>query len=115
MTTDTFLNLYKTLVHPQLENGNIIWGAFYIIDQGKVENVQRAATRLLPSIRHLSYEQRLCTLNFPSLKYRQLCGDMINVYRPYHNMFNLDQSQFFILDVSSKTRDHPFKLFKQQN
>ena len=80
MTSDTFLNLYKTLVRPQLEYGNTIWGPFYTTDQIKVENVQRAATRLIPSIRHLSHEQRLLTLDLPSLKYRRLHGDMINVY-----------------------------------
>ena len=63
MTTDTLLNLYNTLPCPQLEHGNIIWGPFYITDQVKVENVQRAATRLLPSLRHLSYEQRLCAIS----------------------------------------------------
>jgi len=50
MTIVTFL---KTLVHPQLEYGNTIWGPFYTVDHFKVENVQRAATRLLPSITHL--------------------------------------------------------------
>ena len=114
MTSDIFLNLYKTLVCPQLEYVNAIWGPFYITDQIKVENVQRAATRLIPSIRHLSYELRLRTLDLPSLKYRRLRGDMINVYRFLHNIFNLDQSQFFIIDVLSRTRGHPFKLYKQQ-
>ena len=50
----------------------------------------------------------------PSLQHRRLQGDMINVYRLLHNMFNLDQAQFFTLDVSSRTRGHPFKLYKQQ-
>ena len=36
---------------------------------------------IVPSIRHLSYEQRLLTPDLPPLKYRHLCGDMINVYR----------------------------------
>ena len=111
MTSDTFLNLYQTLVRPQSEYGNTILGPFYTTYQIKVENVQRAATKLIPSIRHLSYEQRLCTLNLPSLKYRCLCGDMIKFYRLLHNIFNLDQSQFFTIDVLSRTRGHPFKLY----
>ena len=114
INTDTFLNLYKALIRPQLEYANVIWGPFYSVDQNKVENVQRAATRMIPSIRHLSYEQRLRILNLPSLKHRRLRGDMINVYRLLHNMFNLDQAQFFTIDASSRTRGHSFKLYKQQ-
>jgi len=79
-----------------------------------VENAQRAATRLVPSIRHLSYQQRLRALDLPSLKYRQLRGDMINVNRLLHNFFNLDIIHFFTLNHSSRTRDHTFKLLKDQ-
>ena len=61
MSIDTFLRLYTTLVRPHLEYGNVIWGPFYTLDQIKIENVQRMATRIgmVVSIKHLSYEQRL--------------------------------------------------------
>ena len=40
MSTNIFLSLYKTLVRPHLEYGNVIWGPFYRIaqnfDGGKV-------------------------------------------------------------------------------
>jgi len=71
LSSDTFLSLYKSLVCLQLEYGNAIWGPFYSVDQTKVENVQRTATRLVPSIRHLSYEQRLRALDLPSLKIKR--------------------------------------------
>jgi len=93
----------------QLDYGNAIWGPFYSVDQTKVENIRRAATRLVPFIRLLSYEQRLRALDLPSLKYRRLRGDMINVFRLLHNLFNLDVTQLFILNHSSRTRDHTFK------
>jgi len=35
---------------------------------------------------------------------------MINIYRLLHNMFN----SVFTLDISSRTRGRPFKLYKQQ-
>ena len=68
-TKNFYLHVYRhffevsyiatTLVHPHLEYGNVIWGPFYTLDQIKIENVQRMATRMVVSIKHLSYEQRL--------------------------------------------------------
>ena len=44
--------LYKALVRPHLEFGNVVLGPFNRADQLLVERVQRKATRLVPSIRH---------------------------------------------------------------
>ena len=86
LTKETFLCLYKAIIRPQLEYGNVIWGPFSVLDQAKVERVQRRTTKLVPSIKHLSYQQRLEVLNLPSLKYRRLRGDMITVYNIFHNI-----------------------------
>ena len=49
ISIDTFPSLYNTLIRPHLEYGNVIWGPFYVLDQNRIENVQRAATRLVSS------------------------------------------------------------------
>ena len=77
LTPLTFSCLYKTIVRPILEYGNIVWGPNYKLDEDLVEKVQRKATKLVPSIRHLPYKERLRCLGLPSLKYQRLCGDMI--------------------------------------
>ena len=69
LSTDMLPILYKSLVTPLLEYGSLIWGPFYILDQRLVENVQQRATHLVPGIGHLSYIDRLKTLNIPSLAY----------------------------------------------
>ena len=51
--------LFKSLVRPHLEYGNLVWGPFNRTDQKAVERVQRRATRLMSSIRHLEYPTRL--------------------------------------------------------
>jgi len=114
LSTDTFLNLDKVLVRPQLKYDNAIWGPFTELIKLKIENVQRAAIRLVSSITHLSYEQRLRTLDLPSLKYRRLQGDMTNVYSLLHSIFNLDQVLFFTINYSLRIRGHTFKLLKEQ-
>ena len=35
------------MAHPILEYGNIIWGPHYLMDQKKVETIQRRATKLV--------------------------------------------------------------------
>ena len=58
---------YKSMVRPILEYNNVIWGSYYILDQCKLEGVQRRATKLVPSLRDESYINRLTILNLPSL------------------------------------------------
>ena len=49
ISNETFLRLYKTLVRPQIEYGNVIWGPFFFsLDQDKIEQIQRKATKLVP-------------------------------------------------------------------
>ena len=73
--------LYKSLVRPVLEYGNIIWGPFYNHDIIQVEKVQRGATRLISSLRHLPYIGHLSTLNLHSLNYRHKRYDMIYLFQ----------------------------------
>ena len=47
----------------------------------KIEKVQMRATKLLPQIKDLSYQERLRALDLPTLKYRRLWGDMIELYK----------------------------------
>jgi hypothetical protein len=46
-----------------------------------IENIQRRATKLIPGLSDLSYEDRLRRLKLPSLSYRRSRGDMIEVYK----------------------------------
>ena len=73
----TLPRLYKALVRPHLEYGNIIWHPHYQMDKLAVEKVQRRATKLVPHLKHMSYEQRLVALRLPSLLFRRRRGDMI--------------------------------------
>ena len=108
---ETFPYLYKSIVWPTLEYGNLIWGPFYLLDQQKIENVQRKATKLTQEIRHLQYEDRFLFLKLPSLYYRRYCGDMIMTFNLIHYHFNLDPSLFFT-PSHTFTRGHQFTLYK---
>ena len=59
MDKEMFLNLLKSLVRPYLEYATTIWSPIYKKDAIQIENVQRRATRLVTSLKHLSYSERL--------------------------------------------------------
>ena len=83
----------------------------YKIDKDLIEKVQRKATKLVPSIRHLSYEERFQHLGLPSLKYRRFHDDMIMTYNLLHGHLDSDESLFFTRSWNA-TRGHMYKLFK---
>ena len=110
--TFTLPLLYKTLVRPHIEYGNLVWGPFNRADQKLVERVQRRATRLVSSIRHLPYEERLRRLRLPSLYYRRKRGDMIFMYQLFNGGVDVNPEDFFSLVKGGTTRGHPFKVQK---
>ena len=109
---EMIIKLYRSLVRPQLEYGNAIWGPYYTIDQKSIEGIQRRATKMIPHIRQYTYQQRLQFLNLPSLCYRRLRGDMILLYQITHS--NTDDSllDLFMTASVATTRGHNFKFFK---
>ena len=42
---DMVTRLFKSLIRPILEYGNLLWGPFYSTDQQAIEGVQRHATK----------------------------------------------------------------------
>ena len=104
--------LFKSLVRPHLEYGNLIWGPHNRTDQKLIERVQRRATRLVSRLRHLPYQERLRSLRLPSLYYRRKRGDMIFTYQLFHDGVDADPEDFFCLASDSITRGHPFKVQK---
>ena len=72
----TISTLYRTLVRPHLEYGNVIWGPHYRNDIIQVESIQRRATKIIGNLGHLSYGERLRRLKLPSLVYRRKRGDI---------------------------------------
>ena len=107
----TFCLIFKAVIRPLLEYCNSIWHPHLSRHVKEIESVQRRATKLIPSLKHLSYSERLRKLKLPSLQFRQLRGDMIETYKIISHKYDINPSTFFSLSAST-TRGHSFKLTK---
>jgi len=86
-------------------------------DIEKIEKVQMRATELIRALSSHSYEERLRVLQLSTLRYRQLKGDMIQLYKYVNNKYDTN----FVLKLQYKsmlekqydTRSHRYKLVPQ--
>jgi hypothetical protein len=108
-----FIRLYKTLVRPLLEYGNVIWYPRLKRQSAMIERVQRRATKLIYELRDNTYEERLRILELPSLKARRVRGDLIQTYKIFNDIDDIDRITFFELNPTNITRNSLDKIFIQ--
>ena len=113
LSAKTLITLYKSRVRPIIEYGNTVWQPYLKKDITAVENIQRRATKMLPGLANLPYEERLKQLKLPSLQYRRKRGDMIETWKFLQKIYKADCPWFTLVENSS-TRGHPLKLKKQR-
>ena len=109
LTEELFATLFKSLVRPILEYGHSVWNPHLKTLSQEVERVQRRATGLLGSLKHLSYPERLQKLELPSLEHRRKRGDMIDAYKYIHGHYDCATPTLPFSDVT-QTRGHSLKL-----
>merc|ERR1712200_363117 len=73
----------------------------------KIENVQRRFTKLIKNFHNLPYEERLKLVNLPSLEYRQLRGDMIQVFKIARKFYDCSSTE----SIFEYTNNTKFKKF----
>ena len=106
--------LFKTLVRPILEYGNSVWSNGLKKYRNLVENVQRKLTKHIAGLQEISYEDRLKLIKLPSLEYRLLRGDMIQVFKIANNYYDpITTHSIFKFSSNSRLRGHNFKILKK--
>ena len=86
LTSDSFVVLYKAMIRSQslricsqcVESSSI----------EKLERVRKWATKLVIKVKKLHYEERLRRLKLPTLKYRMIRGDMIELYKIFAGKYD---------------------------
>ena len=75
-----------------------------------IEGVQRRATKMIPSWRNLSYEERLKKLGMFSLRRRRLRDDVLEVFKMIHGIVKVNLGKLFCTDEDGRTRKHSLCL-----
>ena len=109
MDSNLFKTLYTSYVRPRLEYGSIIWSPFLMKNIKAIENIQRRATKLVATLKHLPYEDRLKRLDLPTLTFRRKKFDMIEMYKHFHHYDKCTLSESF-LPRNRPSRQHDFQL-----
>ena len=87
--------LYTTLLRPILDYASTIWNPHHLGNIRELENIQRRATKLIPTLQNLPYSDRLQSLNLPSLSYCQNHMDLIMTYKILNGAVLVDKEYFF--------------------
>ena len=107
--------LYKAIVRPHLEYCIQAWNPHRRKDVDMLEKIQRRATKLIPELRDLTYEERLKECGLTTLETRRLRGDQIEVFKILNGYENIDYNIFFEIKESKITRGHNYTLVKKQS
>ena len=109
---DSFNQIFKGLVRPHLEYATPVWSPHLERQKEAIENVQRRATKLIPGLTHMTYPDRLQSLELPTLAYRRARGDMIQVFKLMSDKDCYDKSLPNLLTASTTgLRGHDYKVF----
>ena len=105
------MNLYPVLVRPLLEYCVQVWSPHKQGDIDLLERVQRRATKIVPALKHLPYEERLRRLKLTTLEERRVRGDMIETYKLLTGKEDIKPDRFFTM---AEVRGDPGQLDTQQ-
>ena len=113
LNKDSQKYLFTSLVRPHLEYGNIIWSPTLQSHINNLEKIQRRATKMVPELKDITYEERMKEMRLPSLAYRRMRGDVIEMYKYTHGIYDVSKKPFQ-LDPDSSRRNNGCKLFKRR-
>ena len=108
-------SLFKSLVRPILEYANAVWCPYKKKHIHELEKVQRQFTKRIKGFKNLTYTQRLSRLNLPSLEFRRLRGDYIEVYKILHEIYDpITTDTLLTINSNNITRSNTLKLKKRR-
>ena len=114
MDKDMMKKLITTLIRPRLEYAGVVWSPHKKKHTSKIERLQRMATKLVPDLMEMTYEERLRAMDLPTLEQRRERGDLIQVYKLLKGMDVVDNKKLILREEGDirTLRSHSKKLMK---
>ena len=107
--------IITSMVRPRMEYAAVVWSPHMKKDIRKIERIQRTATKMVPELKDLTYEERLTELELPTLQERRERGDLITLYKIMSGIDKIDNEELVIEnEAASRTRGHSRKIRKSQ-
>jgi len=115
LTISSFVLLYKSMVRSHLDYCSSVWVPYKKGDIELLEKVQKRATKLIPKIKNMPYIDRLKACKLPTLRYRQIRGDMIEMYKILTGKYDAAVTPQINREYSSITRGNDLRLQKSRS
>eukprot|EP00794_Sanderia_malayensis_P021252 gene21252-23325_t len=112
---ETFPQVSKALVRAHLESQSSVWYPHKKKYIDNLEKVQRRATKMLPGVAEKSYAERMKILDLPSLTYRRLRGDMLELFKMTSRDYDQDVIPELTYMKDFSTRGHSKMLFYRRS
>ena len=108
---DLLKRAYVTFIRPVLEYACSVWCPYKVKHITAIEKIQRSFTRRIPSLRDLSYEERLARINLEPLEIRRLKFDLVLHFKISKGLTPFDNNLVFTSGQSTRaTRSHDQNL-----
>ena len=109
-TSEFMLRLFISHIRPLLDYCSTVWSMGYVGDLKRLESVQRKWTREIEGIEHLTYEERLRSLDLFSIEGRILRADLIKIWKIFNSDIETGLESIFERHSHRATRGHQCKL-----
>lgn len=106
---EMFKRLFTSVVRPHLEYGACVWNPHQKGLIKLIEDVQRRATKTVPGLSTLTYQERLKRIGIPTLMYRRYRGDMIEIYKLIKPIYDEEVAQGFLNCRNAEDEQYDFR------
>jgi hypothetical protein len=109
LDANLFKILFASYVRPHLEYAQAVWAPHLKKHINMIENVQRRATKSIDGFKNLSPQERLEKLKLPTLTYRRMRNDLVEIYKHFH-VYDKDTISRRFQHQTRTSRRHNYQL-----